>query len=80
MAGRSSDFAPYFGASAVTANDSTVIPTSRALYVGVTGDVTARLAQGQTVTFKAAPVGVLPVQVDKVLSTGTTATNILALY
>lgn len=78
--GRSSDFAPYFGASAVTPADATVLATARALYIGVTGDVAVRTAQGQTVTFKAAPVGVLPVQVDKILSTGTTATNILALY
>jgi hypothetical protein len=32
------------------------------------------------VTVANAPVGVLPVQVDQVLSTGTTASSILAFY
>lgn len=52
-----------------------------ALYIGVTGDV-AVIPQGQTgsVIFKAHPVGYMPVRVTRVLSTGTTATNILGLF
>jgi hypothetical protein len=70
---------PAQGAFAVTPSDSTVIQ-ARALYVGVAGDV-AVVTEGRdaSVVFKAAPVGILPVQVTKVLSTGTTATNILGL-
>lgn len=68
----------------VTASDSTDFSTyPKALYVGVTGDVVVlpvENADGSTVTFKAHPVGYMPVQVRRVLSTGTTATNILALY
>lgn len=57
------------------------------LYVGVSGDVAVVLAgdnsnggAGTAVTFKAAPVGILPVQVRRVMSTGTLATNIVGLY
>jgi hypothetical protein len=70
---------PAVGAYAVTPSDSAT-NNARALYIGVSGDV-AVVTRGRTtpVTFKAAPVGILPVQVTQVLSTGTTATNILAL-
>lgn len=71
---------PATSAVAVTKSDTTVIGLTRALYVGVTGDVAVRCADGRTATFKAAPVGILPIQVDQVLSTGTTATDVLALY
>jgi hypothetical protein len=72
--------APFHSAVAVTKSDATVIPITRALYIGVTGDVAVHTANGETVTFKAVPVGVLRIQVDQVLSTGTAATDILALY
>lgn len=70
---------------AITKSNTTVYePYLRALYVGVTGDVTIR-APGQTdaavVTFVAVPGGtILPVKVDKVMSTGTTATSVVGLY
>lgn len=84
MAGRAYfDTAPAKGAKAVTPHDTNVLTggTCRALYIGVTGDVVAVLAdEAASVTFKAAPVGILNVQARIVLSTGTTATNILALY
>lgn len=51
------------------------------LYVGVTGDLAVEMANsGQQVTFTAASNGYHPIQVNKVLSTGTAATNILALW
>lgn len=78
---RSTDISNAYAAAAVTASDATIIPKTRALWVGVTGNVAVRMAgDGSLVTFTAVPVGVLPVQVDKVLSTGTTATTMLALY
>jgi hypothetical protein len=81
MAGRSTDTAPAYRGAAVTKSDATILPQTRALYVGVTGDVAVIFA-GDTaaVTLKAVPVGILPVQVTKVMSTGTTATDIVALY
>jgi len=75
-------------AQAVTPSDSTNIPTQVEgdnigclLYVGEAGDVAVETVGGDTVTF----VGLLggsfiPVHVRKVLSTGTTADSILAIW
>lgn len=72
---------PAHGAVVVTPSDVTIIPTTRFLYIGGAGNVAAVMADGQSVVFTATQVGqVLPVQVTQVLSTGTTATAILALY
>jgi len=68
------------GAIAVVKSDSTTFPVTRGLYIGGTGDVAVLTADGQTITFSAVPVGIFPIQVTQVLSTGTTATNIIALY
>lgn len=51
----------------------------RAIYVGVTGDVTA-VVGGAAVLFKAMPVGVHWIACTRVNATATTATNILALF
>jgi hypothetical protein len=67
-------------AVAVTPSDVTVIPVTRSLYVGTGGTLVVRMSSGNSATFTNVPVGVLPVQVDQVLSTGTTATGILAFY
>jgi hypothetical protein len=68
------------GAVAITPNDTTVIPVTRAIYVGVAGDIKVTMADGQAVTFSNVPVGVLPIQVQVVWTTGTSATTMLALY
>jgi hypothetical protein len=78
--GRGTDSSPAFKAVAVTKSDATILEKTRALYIGGTGDVAVRMADGSAVTFSAVPVGILPIQVDQVKSTGTTATLILALY
>lgn len=80
MSGRSKDIAAAYDAASLTKSDSTVFPTTRSLYVGGTGDVAVRMASGTVITFSAVAVGILPVQVNKLLSTGTTATNVIALY
>ena len=68
-------------AVAVTKSDSTVLNATRALYIGGSGDVAVTMAGGGNVTFSALAAGtILPIRVTKVLSTGTTATNIVALY
>jgi hypothetical protein len=67
-------------AAAVTISDATVIPVTRALYIGGTGNLTVRMAEdGNTVLFSNVPVGIFPIQVDQVLN-ATTATDIVALY
>lgn len=48
------------------------------LYIGVSGDVNVMTAGNDAVTYKNVAVGFMPVHVNKVLSTGTTATNIIA--
>lgn len=84
MAGRAYwDTSPAKGARAVTPHDTNVLTggTCRALYIGGTGNVAVVLAdEGAAVTFASVPVGILNIQARIVLSTGTTATNILALY
>lgn len=74
---------PSGSAVAVTPHDTNVLAggVTRALYVGVAGDLTVVMADGGTaVLFKAAPVGILRIRVQIVKSTGTAATNIVALY
>jgi hypothetical protein len=75
--------APALGAAAVTPNDSTdlVVRPARSLFIGGAGNVAVITAAGDTVTFNGLAAGsILPVQVTRVLATGTTATNIIALY
>lgn len=51
------------------------------LYIGGTGDLVVEMANsGSAISFISAPAGYHPLQVNKVLSTGTTATNIVALW
>jgi hypothetical protein len=74
--------APAHGAQAVTPSDSTVLPGTRALYVGGAGNVAVVMSgNGATITFTGVTAGfILPVQVTKVMATNTTATNIVALW
>jgi len=57
-------------------------PTSGCvLYIGVTGDVKVKTVAGNDVVFTGVPAGsFMPVQVTQVFATGTTATNIVALW
>jgi hypothetical protein len=51
------------------------------LYVGTGGTLRVITAGGQDVTFNGILGGTfLPVQIDKVFKTGTTATNLIALW
>jgi hypothetical protein len=72
---------PAHGAVAVNPSDATVFPVARGLYVGTSGNITVRMADGQdNILFTNVPVGIISIQVDKVYSTGTGATGIIALY
>jgi hypothetical protein len=63
---------------AVTKSDTTKI-TAYGFYVGTTGDVAIQDGSGNTVTFTAVPAGaVVPVVCSRIMSTGTTASNIVA--
>ena len=68
-------------AVAVTPSDATVLSNTRALYIGTAGNLAVTMNDGVSATFSNVIGGtILPVQVTKVLSTGTTASNIVAMY
>ncbi len=72
----------YSMAVAVTPSDATNFTDGacHALYVGGAGAVVAVMS-GVAITFAAVPVGtVLKIRATRINSTGTTATNIVALY
>ena len=73
---------PAIRAAVVTPIDSTDLTfVTRSLYVGGAGTVIVDLAESSTViSFVGVPAGTfLPLRVKRVRSTGTTATNIVAL-
>lgn len=81
---RAKDTAPACDGAAVTPSDTvdlTIKPT-RGLWVGGGGNVAVLMsALGTSLVFQNVGAGVLlPISVTRVLTTGTTATNILALY
>lgn len=69
-----------FGTAAAITPSDTVANAFSSIYVGVTGDVAVVPAgQDNAVTFKAVPVGILPVACTKVMATNTTASSLLGL-
>lgn len=75
---------PAKSSKAVTPDDVTTLPDGpcRSLFIGTGGDVTAiAVGDDAAVLYKNLPDGsYLNVQVKAVLDTGTTATDIVALY
>lgn len=66
---------------AVAKNDDNDLPYLARVYVGGTGAVKVTTGDGDVVTFSGVPAGdVLPVLVRRVWSTGTTATNLVAVW
>lgn len=71
--------APAADAFPITPSNTAYLRAT-ALYVGTGGDVAVVTEANSTVTFANVPDGsVLPVRVKQVLSTGTTASDILGL-
>jgi len=87
---KNTNYSPTFpmypgGARAVTVSDTVNMSTPAVIYVGAAGSVKVTTAQGDDVTFVGLVAGqVIPVQVIRVWSTGTTVatpnTNLLAIY
>ena len=77
---------PSFQFNAVTPSDTALLQyngvtaLAKSLYIGVSGDVALMSDDGNHIVFKSVPVGLLRVSSTQVMATGTTATNILALY
>lgn len=68
---------------AVTPNDGTDLPGGicRAIYVGVSGDVSVAAANDSSpAVLKSLAVGWHPIAAKRIYSTNTTATNIVAAY
>ena len=72
------------GAVEVTPSDTAILPCTRALYVGTSGNISVLMGDGQNssaVVFYNVNAGmILPIQVERVYATATTASNIIALY
>ncbi len=72
---------PIEGGDTVVPNDSLDLPTpSRALNVGVAGDVRVTTEDGSVVTVNIAAGVVFPIRAVRVWATGTTADSISALW
>lgn len=84
--GKQTNYSPTFpmypgGAVAVTPSDTVNLVTPSVVYVGVGGSVKVTTAQGDDVTFAGLIAGtVIPVQVIRVWSTGTTASSLVRVY
>jgi len=72
----------YGSGVAVTPHNTDLLTyISRELYVGGAGTLKVRLEDGTDLTFAAVTAGSrLPLRVDRVYATGTSATNIVALF
>jgi len=73
---------PASNAEIVTPDDNSDLGTvSRALYVGVSGDIAVVMSGGASIIFTGVGSGtVLPIRVKQVKATGTTASLIINLY
>lgn len=78
---------PSFKFVAVTKSDTAKLTynneyvRTKALFIGGAGDVAVKNDLGTSVTFQNVPAGsVLPISTDMLLSTGTGATNVVALF
>ena len=72
---------PGVGLPSVTASDTVPDPAGpfRSLWVGGAGNVKVTALDGSTNTLTNVPVGILPISVLMVWSTGTTATGIVGI-
>jgi hypothetical protein len=83
---KQTNYSPTFpmfpgGATTFTNSDTDYLLTPSVIYVGVAGSVKVTTAQGDDTTFVGLQAGqVIPVQVIRVWSTGTTATSLLRIY
>jgi len=72
---------PGYRVAEVSPSDTANLGNVRAIYIGGSGNVKIDADGGGTVTFVAAPAGmIIPVRAVRVYSTGTTATDIVAIY
>lgn len=72
---------PAVAGEVITPNDVTPLQhATRCIYVGASGDLTARLVSGDVVTLSNVQAGIIyPLRIDQVLATGTTASALVGL-
>lgn len=71
---------PIVGAKSVTPNDNSDLPmTTRAIYIGVAGNLRVTMQTGDVVSF-AFGAGWHPIRVSRVWATGTDASAIVACH
>lgn len=72
---------PLTDAFEVSPSDSTdLTAATRAVYVGVPGDLRVTMLSGDVVTFTALPAGWHPIRVVRIWQTGTTAAGICGCW
>lgn len=72
---------PEHAVAVVTSDTNDLVAVTRAIYVGGGGDLRVRMAGGGIVTLANVSAGtLLPIRVDRVLATGTTAGAILGFW
>ena len=70
---------PLAHAREITPDDGTDIErVSRALHIGIGGDLRVTMAGGPTVTFRGLSAGWHPLRVSRIHASGTTASDIVA--
>jgi len=70
---------PIIRAEDVTPSDTADLPTTtRAVYLGGSGDLRITLSEGDTITLLNAGAGWHPIRATRVWATGTSATAIVA--
>lgn len=72
--------APFTGGAAVVPSDTVDLPQVALLYVGTEGDMSIVTHDNSTLVLKNHPAGYMPGFVRRVNATGTTASNIVALW
>jgi hypothetical protein len=73
---------PYSNAQAITPSDTADLGfITLALFIGSGGDVAVNLPDGSPITLAAVPAGTtIPIRASRVLSTGTGASSIVAMW
>ncbi len=74
--------APALNGAVVSPSDSVDLPScARGVYVGTAGDMKVTLYNGDVVTFVGLVGGIIhPICAGRVWATGTTASNLIAVY
>lgn len=69
-----------FAAAIIPSDVTNLTAVTRAIYVGSAGGNIVAIINGTAITFVAVPIGILPIQASRINATGTTSTNLVALW